>query len=244
MWGLVYKDLIINKKSFRALLLIAVFMEVYPLLAIWLTGTEEFDVSISSMLFSLGIMATFITLGESIQISTFKEDEQKKWAYYISSSPLTGVGQVQAKYWFILATTFGLNLFYIFLDGINALIFPEAPSLMILIFIATTMILFLRAIEIPFIVRYGAKYGLWVKTFLFFTIVFVGILYGLFGDLTIFGSSDNFWERFFEVMKGEGVPDGLMLFMGIFPLVTMVLFYGSYKLSSQFYLKGVESFEK
>ena len=244
MWGLVYKDLILNKKNFRVLLLTALFMEAYPLLAIWLTGTEEFENSVASMLFSLGVMATFLTLGESIHISSFKEDEQKKWAYYINSSPLTGVGQVQAKYWFILATTFGLNLLYIFIDGINLLIFPEAPPLTILIFMATTMILFLRAIEIPFVVRYGTKYGLWVKAFLFFGIVFVGIVYALFGDLTIFGSSDNFWERFFEFMKGEGVPDGLMLFIGIFPLVTMALFYGSYKLSSQFYLKGVERFEK
>ncbi len=244
MWGLIYKDLVSNKKNLLLCYGCTVFYGIMFMFFPFIVGDEAEGMEQANQVFSaIVIILAYVMTGEAFQGSIFLNDEHKKWAYYISSTPYGAVGQVQAKYWVILVTTFATNLLCIFIDSIFGVVHIGTGSQIFLIYIATAILLFLRAIEIPFIIRYGSKQGIWVKSIFFFVLVFGAIVYALFGDLSYFGSTDDFWEWYFSIINGEGISDGLMLFIGIFPLVTMALFYGSYKLSCRFYLKGAENFE-
>ena len=75
-------------------------------------------------------------------------------------------------------------------------------------------------------------------------LLFAGMVYLLFGDLSIFGEPKKIAESLIKIINGEGVPDALLIIMGIFPYFSIVMFYLSYKLSCRLYIKGVESFEK
>ncbi|MDE7093708.1 MAG: hypothetical protein K2O52_02230, partial [Oscillospiraceae bacterium] len=70
------------------------------------------------------------------------------------------------------------------------------------------------------------------------------IIYALFGDLSIFGSVDNFYEKIINFIDGKNTPEILLLVIGIFMHVAVLFYYLSYKISCKYYLKGVECYDK
>lgn len=169
-----------------------------------------------------------------------KEDESRRWAYFITSTPMLKK-HIEAKYWFImiisLSTVFIVSVF----DAINCIFF-DTQSLQLLIIILFYLQIFMRAIEIPFLVRFGTNMGGYYKAGVLVLVLLIVGIYFLFGDLSHFGTMDDFYEWFFKAMNG-GVK-ALEIFYAIFPYIAVTAYYLSYKLSCRLYLKGAENFEK
>lgn len=102
----------------------------------------------------------------------------------------------------------------------------------------------LRALELPFIICFGEKHGRTYKILLISVIVFVGIVYILFGKIPENMSLDSFFDFIIRTAKNEAVLSTTMLgVVAVFPYATFVLYYFSYKISCKLYQRGVNNYD-
>jgi uncharacterized membrane protein YciS (DUF1049 family) len=101
--------------------------------------------------------------------------------------------------------------------------------------------LFLRAVETPFLVRYGSKSGKQVKLLVLLGAVFLVIVYLLFGPLP---DSDTVFETIVNWFSGENKLSGMLLgAAAILPYMIVALYYVSYRISCRLYQRGVEAYD-
>lgn len=247
MKGLLYKELIQNKIVLIAFALpcvsFSIIMGTFP----WILPGEGSDLAhtdVFAVMMTIVVIILNYFMLLAFQSNFFQSDEIKKWAYFVSSSPETAVGQVRTKYLFILFCDMGVLIWcYLFENIANA--FQDTLT-------GTSMIyallffwhLFLSSIDIPFMIRFGTKGGNMCHTVMLVLFVAVGGIYFLFGDLTIFGSFDKIYDMIMNFLNMEDVSDWMILFLGLFVWISMGCYYLSYKLSCRFYLKGVEYYAK
>lgn len=240
MTGLLYKEFRQNRSMLLVGCGIALVLLIMPIKAV----IEEPDSTI--LLFKILFSAAVFFLTGAVQQIFFQSDEQKKWAYFVSATPKSVEGMLWTKYTAVFMTS-GICFIYCFITDCALCIFAE-DSMVAQITVQLIYIqIFLRAIEIPFWVRFGTKKGSMVKAFFVLVIIFAVILYLLFGDLSIFSSEKSFADSVYEMLSDfmEGnVPDWVFLVQGIFPFAAAALYYFSYKISCKLYLKGVEEFDK
>lgn len=239
MGGLIYKDFLTNRKSiFIALgaMLYCGLMIIMP----YIIGTAEEDIGVFMQLYAILMFVAMFFISGAFQGNMLKSDESKRWAYFITSTPMLKK-HIEAKYWFILilsmATVFITSVF----DALNCLLFDSA-SMQMIIMIIFYIQMFLRAIEIPFCVRFGTDMGGYYRAGILVLVILIAGTYFLFGDLSHFGSIDTFYDWLFKALSGE--VKAFQMFIAVFPFVSMGMYYLSYKLSCRLYLKGAENFEK
>ena len=226
---------------------IALFMLMLPIQAVLEeSGGDEEYFNAYMTIIKLAFSAVVFFLTGSIQTVLFESDERKKWAYFVASTPECVEGVLWRKYTAVFMLT-GICFIYCFVvDGVFCFFAPDSSITVIAIMMIYFQI-FLRAIEIPFWVRFGTKRGSMVKAAAVLVIIFAGIIYALFGDLSIFSSEKSLMDMivgfFNKFMEGD-VPDLVILITGIFPFAAAALYYLSYKISCKLYLKGVEEFDK
>ena len=240
MNGLLYKEFRQNRSMLLIACGIALVLLIMPIKAV----IEASDSKI--LLFKAAFTVAVFFLTGAVQQIFFQSDEQKLWAYFISATPKSVEGMLWTKYTAVFMVS-GICFIYCFIADCALCIFAEdsmiAPIIDQLIYIQ----LFLRAIEIPFWVRFGTKRGSMVKAAFALAIIFAAIIYLLFGDLSIFNLEKSFADSVYEMLSDftEGnVPDWVFLVQGIFPFAAAALYYFSYKISCKLYLKGVEEFDK
>ena len=240
MTGLLYKEFRQNRFMLLVGCGIALVLLIMPIKAV-ISEPES-----TIMLYKAAFTAAIFFLTGAIQQIFFQSDEQKKWAYFITATPKSVEGMLWTKYTAVFMIS-GICFIYCFIVDSALCIFAE-DSMVAQIAVQLIYIqLFLRAIEIPFWVRFGTKKGSMVKAAFVLVIIFAVILYLLFGDLTVFSSEKSFADRIYEMLDDfmEGnVPDWMFLVQGIFPFAAAALYYFSYKISCKLYLKGVEEFDK
>lgn len=239
MSGLIFKEFYQNRK-----LLCFLF---FPFLLIPGTivseaarGTSANSIMMSVMLYEVIIMF----FGYMVTADMMKYDERKAWASFIISTPQAARGQVASIYGFSLIVLVG-SVFVSYIYDVIAcaaadLDFSALPFISNLFF----LLLLMLSVEIPFSIRYGCVNGNKYRAMIFILLLFAGMVYLLFGDLSIFGEPEKIAESLIKIINGEGVPEALLIIMGIFPYFSIVMFRLSYKLSCRLYIKGIESFEK
>ena len=238
MGGLIYKDFVTNKKSIFIMFGSAVYVGLMLLVTVFMDS--ENDMAMFMSLYEiLDIVVVFFITG-AFQGNMFKNDENKKWAYFITSTPMLKK-HIEAKYWFILIISFATVFITAVLDALSGMI-TGSDSLQIIIVIAFCIQLIMRSIEIPFLVRFGSDMGGYYKAGLLLLVCIIALIYFLFGDLSHFGSIDSFYEWILDTLSGENIT--FMLIVALMPFVAFVMYYLSYRISCGFYLKGAENFEK
>ncbi|MDE6781472.1 MAG: ABC-2 transporter permease [Ruminococcus sp.] len=239
MGGLIYKDFIINKKSIFMMLGIVMYCGIMFLLPNVLDSEDADLAGDFVQLYGILIFPLFFIITGSFASNIFQSNERKSWAYFISSTPMLKK-HIEAKYWFVmiiaLSTVFISSVF----DAINCLVF-DGTNLLLLISLLFYIQIFLLAFEIPFLVRFGSIGAYYKAGILVIGVLVVGI-YLLFGDLSHFGTMDDFYEWFFKAMDGGA--KAFEIFYAILPFVSMTAFYLSYRISCRLYLKGTENFEE
>ena len=235
MQGLLVKDFLANKKVFK---LFGLFVGIFAVFGIFAPLQKDYDTANLSFIGLFFPTALFIGGGEALSSTIFRRDESKRWAYFISSSPVGAKGQVDSKYLFLMAITFVFSLIALIFDSVMVTLHKEYISMAGMIYVITVIQLFLRALDTPFILRWGYEKGVMVKTCFLLALIFTMIVYLLFGDLSIFGSIDDLWEKIAETFKDPSV--FLTKLLGAMGLVSIVSFCVSYKISCKIYPKGVE----
>jgi hypothetical protein len=247
MIGLIYKDLCVMKKSliFNAGILLAVSV-LFCLPWKWILsewdGAQENEIYMAVFLV-LPLFVWFFAalLIGSVQETLFLHDENKCYNAFISSTPLTGDGQVLSKYYEMALLSSVLLVWGTVCDQLICLVNGLSGSTLGLRMCFFFIQLFLRAVETPFLVRYGSKAGKQVKLLVLIVAVFLEIVYLLFGPLP---DSDTLFETIGRWFFSEEKMSGLLLgAAAILPYAVLALYYVSYRISCGLYQKGVEAYD-
>lgn len=238
MSGLIFKEFYQNRKLLWFIFF--PFLLTPGIVSEAARGTSANSIMMSVMLYEVII----IFFGYMVTTEMMKYDERKAWAAFIISTPQAARGQVASKYGFSLIVLVG-SVFVSYIYDVIAcaaadLDFSALPFISNLFFLLILML----SVEIPFSIRFGSVNGNKYRAMIVILLLFAGMVYLLFGDISIFGEPEKIAESLIKLVKGEGIPDALLIIMGIFPYFSIVMFCLSYKLSCRLYTKGIESFEK
>ena len=236
MFGLLYKELLANKKQFLPVLFVTAFCSCLMIVPPIVSDLEEWEVNLT-LSFSSIIIALVI---EMFQQGIFEHDERKVWQFFICSTSDGIKKQISSKYIFNLFLSSMMMCWCTFLFYIAAAVSDHNVTIagMILQLIVFIQI-FIRAFETPFMILFGSKKGNVIRMVIMGTIVLIVLIYALFGDLSIFGSLEDFIKWFQETFT-ESIP----LFLRLIPACVLFLYWVSYKISCVLYLKGGESYDK
>ena len=243
MYGLMLKDLIVNKKTLLIFLGAAIFVHVLEIMSGM--DPDESSPFLSMLLNVISAGTAFFVIGAA-EGNLFEQDQRKKWACYIASCE-DGVNKyVGSKYLLIFAITTLTSIMCIFMNALSQDLFHNQYSITMLIMGLFYFQLFLRAVDIPFTMAYGSKRGNLVKGIIMGIIALMVLIYLLFGDIKAIGltSMDAFWDKIFGLLNTSTGSYKLVIALSLGGLVTLPLYYFSYKLSCKLYLKGVEQYEK
>lgn len=243
MYGLLYKDTIVLRKNFLPTMLGVGFMQFLHFVGVM--GEPDVDIkSIYKLMSLFAILCTFYIMGMFEQ-GIFDPDERKKWAYYVTSTEGGVKAQVGEKYILMYLLSMGTMVFCNTMNAIAIDVTKDKAVSMMGISIALFFIqMFLRAIDIPFMIAFGSKKGNMLHGAMLVAGLFIVAAYLLFGDLSFFGNSmDGFWDRIFELMSvGNNVK--VLIVLLICALAVLPLYYLSYCISCKYYLKGVDGYDK
>jgi hypothetical protein len=247
MIGLIYKDLCIMKKSliFNAGILLALSVLFFlP----WKWILPKLDIALENEIY----VAVFLVLPlfvwffaalliGSVQEILFLHDENKCYSAFISSTPMMGDGQVLSKYYEMALLSSVLLVWGAVCDQLICLVNGLSGSTLGLRMCFFFIQLFLRAVETPFLVRYGSKAGKQVKLLVLMGVAFLVVVYLLFGPLP---DSGTLFETIGRWFFSEEKMSGLMLgAAAILPYAVLALYYVSYRISCRLYQKGVETYD-
>lgn len=238
MYGLLYKEFVLNKKYLLSLGVSLIFLS--SLMFFPNDGYAE----LSAIISAFSVVCMFL-VGGMLQQSIFEYDEKRGWYYFISSSPVTAKGQVTVKYCYIILISFLIHAWCFMVQLLSSAVLDTENCLSadILMGIVTVQI-FLRSVELPFIFRFGSKYGNYFRMFMTYALVLAVVIYLLFGDISIFGSTEQLIMKAANFLMGENSSDVMLVFVCISPYVTLALYYLSYKISCSLYMKGVDVYDK
>lgn len=252
MWGLLYKDFSVMKKDLLicgvSVLGISLLLFIPWESLLQASGVASEFLNAESMIYAITPMVVYICIFlviSGVQSGIFAHDERKVFSAYITASPMGENGQVLSKYYMTLLLSFGVVVWGFLCDSFCTLISGikgSAASIYITMFFVQIL---LRAVEMPFIIRFGEKHGRTYKILLISAIAFVGIVYLLFGPLPESVSLDSFFEFIIRFSKNEAAVSTTMLGVAaLFPYIVLLLYYGSYKISCKLYQKGVNNYDK
>ncbi len=237
MFGLIYKELITHKKQLLAITPVLVFFLGWTIVPPAVTSDlNEWELDLALTFSSIVIMLT-IGMFES---GIVEADEVKKWQEFIVSAPYGIRRQIGAKYVFNAAFSCVIaNVLTLFFSVAAAINDTDVNIAEALLFQFLWLQLLIRALEMPFLFRFGSKQGNIFRMVLIGALTIGIIIYGLFGDLSVLGSLKSFlqWMKDFLTDKSS-------YFLYLTPLVTWIIYFLSYEISCKLYLKGGEYYDK
>ncbi|MBR1384594.1 MAG: ABC-2 transporter permease [Ruminococcus sp.] len=229
MTGLVYKEW----KQNRLLFLSMILCGSAPLIVLLLMRGEIKDIGEAPIRIG-GMIAGFLAAG-ALQIMVLRGDDRKLWGYWITATPDGYKGFLRVKYEMIFAM---IVLFLFTLQCVDRGYCAVAADMGktdiaevsgIAVLLCFVQIL-LRAIDIPFVYRFGSKKGSFVKlTYLIMLTIFL---------LALFILNKDCFDSIIEVFKTNS---SLMLSVSL--VLCLVLYYLSYRITCRLYLKGVEQYD-
>lgn len=258
MKGMIYKELRQNRIAYIfAALMTPLFFALFVLVSSFIDGEFESLEYGLKMLYDSDSIATLVFLYimgmamvDAVSVTMFKADESKKWAYFISSTPVLPRGMVLIKYISALAIAVIMLISFFLTNAVMSLcaencgieILFDVKKLFIPLFIAEIL---LKIVDIPFLVRFNSQKGQSVKAVFLLVLLIGGGIYALFGPLP--ADTEEFTNAIikFALNFGKGVYDHLLNKIKLISVgVVSVLFVLSYFISTKLYLKGIETYDK
>ena len=229
MTGLVYKEW----KQNRWFILSMILCGSAPLIVLLIMRGEIKDIGEAPIRIG-GMIAGFLAAG-ALQMMVLRGDDRKLWGYWITSTADGYKGFLRVKYEMIFAM---IVLFLFTLQCVDRGYCAVAADVGtrdvgeisgIAVLLCFVQIL-LRAIDIPFVYRFGSKKGSFVKlTYLIMLTIFL---------LALFILNKDRFDSIIEVFKTNS---SLMLSVSL--VLCLALYYLSYRITCRLYLKGVEQYD-
>ncbi len=235
MYGLMYKELIVNKKQ---LIFTAVTVLIFTILP-FIPDSFSSNDYVNLVPVFICTLIIFLISG-MMQQGIYERDESTKWQNYIVSSPNGIKNQISSKYLFTLVFSIATATYCIILFELVCAVHGfESYGLSSMILTLFPFQIFLRSIETPFIICFGSKQGNVIRMVL--SGIFIGaiIIYLLFGDLSVFGTTfAEFIQFIINLFAGGTSSKFLNYTLRLSPAVSFVLYFISYQISCRLYMKG------
>ena len=224
--GLLYKEFFLLRSG---LIFVVVFQTIlsgvcisFPLIG--------FDTKMIILLTAICYYLSFLMLA-FVNQELFAHDERRLWSAFVSSTPQAAKGQVACKYYMILIENLVL-LFFCYLTDVIVLCVADDVTISA---IAVGMFIFclrilIHAVEIPFMIRFGANMGVAVKSVLLALLVLILLCYGLFGDIAFLFGDDPIVAVYEFVTTGK-----VIWIAALIPYAAAGAYYLSYCISVKLY---------
>ncbi len=245
MSGLLYKNFRLNLSSMIfslvtafacCLTMILVCLFSYPL-----RGVKAGPDDIQSL--SLGFFACYFLafwLPSMASSSLFSVDENRTCWAFAMSLPQGAKGHVEAKYYYLLAQNIVIMFIVFICDTVSCGMLGGAGNNTIFIIFAFSVCIFLTAIEVPFMIRFGSERGVAIKGAVVAGVIILAFLYLLFGDISwVFSDEDPIVALMNWLQSGD-----IIFWLGLFPYFSIAAYYISFRISVKLFRKGAESYEQ
>lgn len=251
MWGLLCKDFAVLKKELLigglAILLFSVEFFLPWASIREANGGATNPESLQNLIFGMLPFFSYLfifAIADSVQNGIFAHDERKVWSSFVTASPLGVEAQVLSKYYLNLLVAFLIYVWGFICDNLCMLIhgiYGSASGIYTLFFWINII---MRALEIPFLIRFGQKHGNIYKMLLIAVLAFLVIVYALFGYLPENFSMQYCFDFLISLsMKQTEMSTAAVGVIALLPYAAIGLYYLSYKISCKLYRKGVECYE-
>ncbi|MDE5951377.1 MAG: ABC-2 transporter permease [Acetatifactor sp.] len=232
MWGLMLKDLYVNRRTIGIYSALAGACSVFLMIPFNAKTMEElgFFYTILGTLCLAGIFVLTGTLENELLLS----DETAGYQQFVLSSPMGVKGQVLSKYYTCLLISLLGAFWCILLTEISAMVTGMESGLLLPVIVLFYLQIFLRAVELPFLFGLGARYGNYVKMCMGMVLVFSVMNHAMYGKNFRMQTFDSLME-YISGFSMEQLADGALLAWGLLLAGTLVLFYVSYYLSCLWY---------
>lgn len=240
MHGLIFKELYENRKWLIFTYVTISGMFVIQSLFLWL-GVIKGEQAV--MLAAAGSQLIAMIFAQTLNTMIFAYDERRLWAGFITSTPLAARGQVKSKYILVilnLMTAFSLCLIF---DMVSCALCKDVQGSSAITMLFLWLLILMEAIEIPFITRFGNKKGNNIRSYIFIGILFIVIVYALFGDISFFTGEKDIYDWMHQLIKGEIGEREMIWIHALFPYISVGAYFLSYHISCKLYQKGAESYE-
>ena len=235
MTGLVYKEW----KQNRLLILSMILCGSAPVIALLLIRSEIHDISDAHVRIG-GLIAGLLAAG-ALQMLVLRGDDRRLWSYWITATPGGYREFLRVKYEMI----FGMIVLFMFTVKFVDMGFCAAAADMgkgdmmqisgAALPLCFVQILF-RAIDIPFVYRFGSKKGSYIKLICMLagSMILAALL------LLNMEHFDAVAEVCIKIFNVKNSP--LILSAGL--AVCPALYYLSYRITCNLYLKGAEHYDR
>ena len=234
MTGLVYKEW----KQNRWFILSMILCGFAPAIVLLIMHDEIKDIGDTPIRIG-GLIAGFLAAG-ALQMLVLRGDDRKLWGYWITATPDGYKGFLRVKYEMI----FGMIVLLMFSVQFTDIVYCAAAAdleetdvgqiIGIALPLCFVQIL-LRAIDIPFVYRFGSKRGSFVKLTCF---VAAALSFS-----ALFVIYQEKFDPFFEMGIGVFTTENSSLILSVGLVACLALYYLSYRITCKLYLKGVEQYE-
>ena len=234
MTGLVYKEW----KQNRWFILSMILCGFAPLFVLLLMHGEISNIGNAPLRIG-GLIAGFLVSG-ALQMLVLRGDDRKLWGYWITATPEGYKGFLRLKYEMIFAM---IVLFLFTLQCVDRGYCAAAADMGITeieevsgIAVPLCFVQILaRAIDIPFVYRFGSKKGSIIKMIFMVTgAVVLSILIIL---------NEEHFDTVIEMCKRVFNVQNSSLILSVCLVVCLALYYLSYRITCRLYLKGVEQYD-
>ncbi len=241
MAGLLYKELVLNRRNIISMAVAELVISSLIFMPLFDDGVHEEADILVSLISTVMIPVMFLSLG--MIAGFFEVDETKKWAYFISSSPVTQTGHIRTKYIFTFLMYTALLVWCYYLSAFAAVL-GGSINMSIAVFMQWIMLIF-NAVEFPFMIRFGTKAGGYIKSAFMIALMLIFIEYALFGDISAFSDPEKIFGFIIEKLsETTAMSDIALVLNALLPVAAAGLYYLSYKISCKLFLKGAEEYDR
>lgn len=244
MLGVIYKDLCIAKKEIIKTLIICLVSSL-PLLFPWKGNDIEDKLVVGIAFIFVPIFVfffIFIFLDSAIN-GLVAQDESRIYGAFISASPVTEKGQVGVKYIETIGLLLMALLWAVICNPIVGAINGQKGNMLKVVLVLFFLELFIKTIELPFIIRFGSKSGAKIKTIIMMALCYIIMIYLLFGPLPEF-KDGSVLDKLLHIFLDENKRSkAFEIFKIGAPCLICILYFISYKISCRLYQKGVDAYE-
>ena len=225
IWGLLYKDFAANKN-----MIIYAIVFVFFSSFVSLVYCRQYPVAIYAGAVMIYLAGSFLPETASIT------DRESRWNVYAMTLPTAAGKTVLVKY-LLFAGMYALCfVLSVILTGVGAWAFGSGFSIYPLAAIFGFIVAF-DSISYAFVFSFGPRRGAAFKAVAVFSLPCAGLLYLLFGDLTVFG--DGGIGDFIWWLAAFDLNDFIGMAWVWFLVAAAVCWAAGYAVSRKWYLKGI-----
>ena len=231
MIRMLYKEILTHKKGFISVAVLMVILIFFPLLPV-LTTDDLKKWELYLILAWCNILVVLIA--GMFEQGIFYDDEREIYRSFIISVPRGAYIQIGTKYLFsFLLTGLSVLIMFIIILVCGSIMDADISLNIDILMLLFSLQLFFRTVENPFIVRFGSKNGNAYRMVITGAIVFAVIVYCLFGDLSVFGSTESLVRWFQDFFSKDN-----SLIYRLTPLMVFPFYCLSCLLSCRIYSKS------